>query len=195
MSLPPLQAILLASSSSYRKKLLDQLQLPYSCFTPNVDETPLLNEAPSAMALRLAEAKARAGLTLHPSHIVIGSDQTAALGNWKLGKPGTLERAREQLAACSQQTVLFHSGVSVATQLGITSEVISTEVTFKKLSLAQIDRYLDREHTLDCAGSFKCEGLGITLFSSIRSDDPTALVGLPLIALTRMLERCGIALP
>lgn len=184
--------VILASSSTYRRQQLTQLALTFTYESPDIDETPLAGEAPQATAARLAAAKASKVLASHPSAIIIGSDQVAQLHQRQLGKPKTPEKAREQLTACSGNNVIFYTAVCVrSAELSLT-EVITTEVRFLPLSPTTIEDYVERESPLDCAGSFKCEGLGIALFESIESKDPTALVGLPLIAVSRMLARHGI---
>lgn len=191
--------LVLASTSRYRRELLGRLGLPFRCLAPAVDETALPGEAPAALATRLALAKARAAATACPRALVIGGDQVADLDGRTLGKPGSVEAARAQLTACSGREVLFHTAVCVVDtrhEPARTQAVAdSTRVVFRRLAAAEIARYVEAEHPLDCAGSFKAEGLGISLFERIESADPTALVGLPLIALARLLRTAGLALP
>lgn len=191
--------ILLASTSRYRRALLERLGLAFGIDAPEIDETPGKGEPPGTLALRLAEAKARAAAARWPGALVIGSDQVAELDGRILGKPGSNERAREQLLAASGHEVLFHTAVALvdARREPLRAElaVDLTRVRFRKLGETEVDRYLAREDVLDCAGSFKAEGLGITLFESIRNKDPSALIGLPLIALARLLRAAGVALP
>lgn len=186
--------IILASTSPYRRELLDRLGLPFRQMAPDVDERPFAGESPATLAARLAEAKARALLDRCPNALIIGSDQTAACGDLVLGKPGAVAAAREQLQRLSGRTAHFHTAVTVldtASGAAATRTTV-TEVEFRTLSPAQIDRYLEREAPYDCAGSFKSESLGIALFRSVRSDDPTALIGLPLIHLCALLESFGV---
>lgn len=190
MSHPPL---ILASTSIYRRELLSRLRLPFDVVSPQVDETPVPGETPAATAQRLAQAKARAGAALRPGCLVIGSDQTAAVGELRLDKPGTHERALAQLTRASGQQALFHTAVAVAAPDGsVRSRCVDTTVWFRELSPARIERYLRAEQPYDCAGSAKVEALGITLLREVRSEDPTALVGLPLIALTELLGSFGV---
>lgn len=191
--MPP--ALILASSSRYRRELLQRLRLPFRAIAPDLDESPLPGEAPEALARRLSLAKARALATGNPGTWVIGSDQVPSLGDAVLGKPGTRERAREQLAAFSGRTVVFHTGVALVRDGEQHQALDQTRVLFRHLPADAIERYLDAEPAWDCAGSFKCEGLGISLFDAIDSRDPTALVGLPMIALSRLLRAAGFALP
>lgn len=184
-------SIILASSSPYRRKQLTQLGLTFACVSPQIDESPLPGEPPEALAYRLANAKAAEVLAHHPDALIIGSDQVAELGQRILGKPLTTENARGQLSACSNNQVTFYTAVCIASATKSFTEVVTTDATFLPLSPAAIDEYIEREQPLDCAGSFKCEGLGIALFTSISSADPTALVGLPLIAVNRLLSRHG----
>jgi septum formation protein len=188
--------IILASTSRYRAELLSRLKLAFGVESPSADEAPLAGETPAATALRLAEAKARnvAALRHGQAAVVIGSDQVADLDGQQIGKPGTRERAREQLRAMRAKTVIFHTAVAVIDCANgeMQSEVVATNVTFRDYSDAEIENYLDRENALDCAGSAKSEGLGAALILRMRSDDPTALIGLPLLALHRMLANAGI---
>lgn len=189
--------LILASTSPYRRELLSRLQVPFETVAPDVDEAPLAGESPVATAERLAEAKARAVGALFPDSLVIGSDQVAHMGERRFGKPGTRANAMAQLRAMSGHSVIFHTGLCLLN--AATSRVhlrgIPTEVRFRELSDDEIARYLDREDSLNCAGSARSEGLGIALLEYMRGDDPNALVGLPLIALSEMLRAEGIALP
>ena len=187
---------MLASTSRYRRELLARLRLPFDTARPEVDECPLSGELPEALAMRLAEAKAVAIAQSGSDCWVIGSDQVAELDGAALGKPGSAGRAREQLAAMAGRQVRFHTAVCVAGGDGRRLRALdTTTVAFRALSADEIARYVDAEQPLDCAGSFKSEGLGITLFEAIDSRDPTALVGLPLIATARLLREAGFALP
>jgi len=186
--------IILASSSPYRKQLLDRLQLEYECQSPNVDEAIAKGESASAYVCRLAEAKARSVASSHPGAVVIGSDQCALLDDRILGKPGSHENALRQLREAQGRTVVFHTAVCVmqpAKNFCVVEDV-PYEVEFRNLEVAQLEQYLRIEQPYQCAGSFKVEGYGICLFSKLRGDDPSALVGLPLIRLTAMLEDAGI---
>jgi len=190
---PPL---ILGSTSIYRRGLLDRLRLPFTCERPDVDETPGDSEAPDALAIRLAQAKAEDVAARMPGAWVIGSDQVAALDGRPLGKPGDRDAAIAQLTAMSGRSVVFHTALALARAGQPTLQAQDrTEVVFRTLQADGIARYVDAEQPFDCAGSFKCEGLGIVLFEAIRSDDPTALVGLPLIATARLLRAAGYALP
>ncbi|TDV38419.1 septum formation protein [Paraburkholderia caballeronis] len=193
-------ALILASSSRYRRELLERLRIPFDIAVPAIDETPHAGETPEATALRLAEAKARAVAAARPPQagraLVIGSDQVATFDGQQIGKPGTHERALAQLQAMRGREVLFHSALSLLdTATGRTDTVdVVTKVRFRSLSDAALDAYLRAEEPYDVAGSAKSEGLGIALLDAIESDDPTALVGLPLIALTHMLITAGYPL-
>ena len=189
--------LILGSTSRYRANLLRRLGLNFTVRAPAVDEQELAGEPPSARALRLARAKADAAAQGEHNVVVIGSDQVAELGGSILHKPGSIERAHAQLRASSGHTVAFHTAVCVRDMhSGQThTHVDHTTVHFRDLQDAEIHRYLELEQPLDCAGSFKCEGLGITLFTRIETRDPTALIGLPLIALAQMLRDCGVELP
>lgn len=194
-SKPP--RIVLGSTSRYRAELLHRLLTDFTQVAPGTDETPLAGETPAARALRLAVAKAEAVAVGFHDALVIGSDQVAELDGQLLDKPGTTERAHAQLAASAGREVHFHTALCLLdTRDGRRrTHVDHTCVRFRELGAAEIDRYIDREQPLDCAGSFKCEGLGISLFESIDSRDPSALIGLPLIALSRLLRESGIELP
>jgi septum formation protein len=192
--------LVLASTSRYRRGLLERLRLPFDVARPEADETPLPGEAPAALAGRLAEAKAAAVARLDPDAWVIGSDQVAELDGHPLGKPGGREAAIAQLAAMSGRTVAFHTGVCLlrgagTEHLGPLAASDTTRVRFRRLDRHGIERYVDAEQPFDCAGSFKSEGLGITLFEAIDNRDPTALIGLPLIATCALLRQAGFTLP
>ncbi|KJV36934.1 Maf family protein [Luteibacter yeojuensis] len=192
----PQPHVILASTSAYRATLLHRLLAEFTQAAPGTDEATLAGEAPADRARRLAEAKARAVASRHPGAVVIGSDQVADLAGTVLDRPGTVAAAHRQLEASSGQEVVFHTAVCVVdAHGGAHAHVDETRVVFRSLSRDDIVRYVERERPLDCAGSFKCEGLGITLFERIRNDDPTALIGLPLIATARLLRAAGIALP
>lgn len=190
-------ALVLASTSRYRRELLARLALPFETAAPDVDETPRAGEAPRELALRLALEKAQAVAARKPQAIVIGSDQVADLHGQPLGKPGTHERAAAQLARMSGQTVLFHTAVAVvqASRGFAQSSLATVTVRFRALDAATIERYLLAEQPYDCAGSAKSEGLGIALLQVIESDDPTALIGLPLIRTAQLLRAAGLTLP
>ncbi|RZJ10315.1 MAG: septum formation inhibitor Maf [Acidovorax sp.] len=195
---PPLQRpLVLGSTSRYRRELLERLNLPFDVAAPLVDETPEPGEAPRALALRLALAKARAVAQQHPEAVVIGSDQVADLAGTPLGKPGEHERAVQQLRQMRGQTVIFQTAVAVVClATGFEQlDLAPVEVKFRDLSDAEIERYLRTEQPYDCAGSAKSEGLGIALLDAIHSDDPTALIGLPLIRTCRILRAAGLVLP
>jgi septum formation protein len=191
----------LASTSAYRRELLARLRLPFSCLAPRVDETPRAGERPLALAVRLARAKAIAVALQHPDAWVVGSDQVAvrvgSLGELMLGKPGTAALCIEQLRGCSGQSLSFVTAVAVVRHNGHSAHefVDTTQVTFRELDDGTIARYVAREAPLDCAGGFKSEGLGITLCESIHSVDPSALIGLPLIQLSKVLRAVGFKLP
>lgn len=192
----PTAALVLASTSRYRAGLLQRLGLPFETLGPEVDETPLPAEPCEALAQRLARAKALTVAARRPGCIVIGSDQVPALADRPLHKPGTRERAIAQLQAQSGREVVFLTALAVVDAGGRCHEAMDrTRVRFRTLTTAEIERYVDAEPALDCAGAFKCEGLGITLFEAIHTEDPSALVGLPLIALRRLLAAAGLALP
>lgn len=195
---PPQQRpLVLGSTSRYRRELLERLNLPFEVAAPDVNETPLPGETPRDLALRLALAKARAVAQQHPGAVVIGSDQVADLAGEPLGKPGQHERAVQQLRQMSGQTVVFQTAVAVVcAATGFEQvELAPVEVRFRALSDEEIERYLRAEQPYDCAGSAKSEGLGIALLDAIHSDDPTALIGLPLIRTCRMLRAAGLVLP
>ena len=191
--------LVLASTSRYRRELLSRLLTGFRVIAPEVDETPRENEHPADLAVRLAAAKARSVAAGNPGACVIGSDQAAEIGGRSLGKPGTPEVARAQLAEASGRTVVFHTAICVAdARTAPALEYSATDVTrvvFRPLGEDEIARYVEREQPLDCAGSFKAEALGIALFERIESMDPTALIGLPLIALSDLLRRAGFTVP
>nr|WP_255683286.1 Maf family protein [Luteimonas sp. MHLX1A] len=188
--------MILASTSRYRRELLERLQLPFTTERPDVDETPLPGEAPAALASRLAVAKAREVARLHPGAWVIGSDQVAGFDGHALGKPGSRDAAIAQLQSMSGSSVQFLTAVALCRGDALAGEALdTTTVTFRCLRRAEIERYVDAEQPLDCAGSFKSEGLGIALFDAIETRDPTALIGLPLIATARLLRDAGFVLP
>lgn len=189
--------LVLASTSRYRKELLERFGLPFTTAKPDTDESPLPGEHPAATAERLAVEKAHAVASAHPEALIIGSDQVAYLGGEQFGKPGSVERAIEQLRQMSGQTVVFHTAVALLNSRTGTffCEGVPTRVRFRHLGNDEIRRYVEREMPLDCAGSAKSEGLGISLLEALSGDDPTALVGLPLITLARMLRQEGLQLP
>ena len=188
--------LILASTSIYRRELLARLRLPFDTVRPDTDETTLPGEAPPALVQRLAEAKASAVAALHPQAWVIGSDQVAELDGQALGKPGGRDAAIAQLIAMSGRAVQFRTGVCLS-RAGSASRgaLDTTTVRFRGLAADEIARYVDAEQPYDCAGSFKAEGLGIALFDAIESRDPTALVGLPLIATAELLRAAGFTVP
>jgi len=188
--------LILGSTSPYRRELLARLRLSFEVVSPEVDETPLPGEAPRELACRLALAKARAVAARCPAAVVIGSDQVADLGGEPLGKPGTHERAVIQLRRMRGRTVIFQTAVAVVCQdTGFEQvDLAPVRVHFRELSEAEIENYLRAETPYDCAGSAKSEGLGIALLESIENDDPTALVGLPLIRTARLLRAAGLPL-
>lgn len=188
--------LVLASTSRYRAELLSRLRLPFETARPDVDEAPAAGESPASLALRLATAKAAAVAATRPEALVIGSDQVASCDGRILGKPGTRAHAIAQLQAMSGREVVFLTAVAVASAGAPGEQALdTTTVRFRQLPDDEIARYVDAESPLDCAGSFKCEGLGIALFESIESRDPTALVGLPLIATARLLRARGVVIP
>jgi septum formation protein len=188
--------LILASTSPYRRQLLERLQLPFATARPQVDESPLAGEAPAQLAARLALAKAQAIAGVGAHAWTLGSDQVAELDGIAIGKPGNVTNACAQLTAMSGRKVRFHTAICLSNPDGkILQAVDVTEVQLRALTAAEIARYVQAESPLDCAGSFKCEGLGITLFESIQSQDPTALIGLPLIALAKLLRLAGFQLP
>ena len=191
-----MQRLILASTSTYRRELLARLRLPFDVARPEVDESPRPGESPAALAERLAIAKAGAIASREPRATVIGSDQVAELDGSALGKPGSRDGAVAQLGAMSGREIRFRTAVCVQRDSEPPRIAMdTTTVRFRTLSLAEIERYVDAEQPFDCAGSFKSEGLGIALFDAIESSDPTALVGLPLIATARLLREAGFVLP
>jgi septum formation protein len=186
---PPL---ILASTSRYRREMLQRLRLPFEVLSPEVDETPLPGEAPAALALRLSLAKARAVQRRRPEAVVIGSDQVADLDGEPIGKPHTHERAVQQLTRLSGRHVVFQTGVAVVAPGFERAELAAVRVRFRALAASEIEHYLRLEQPYDCAGSAKSETLGIALLEAIDSDDPTALVGLPLIRTCALLRAAGI---
>lgn len=197
ISTPP-PSLILGSTSRYRRELLERLRMPFEVASPQVDETPLPREAPAALAIRLALAKAREVAGRFPEAVVIGSDQVADVDGHPIGKPGTHERAVAQLRQMSGRSVVFQTAVAVvrgATLGNPAFEAVQlalVKVRFRTLSENEIERYLRLEQPYDCAGSAKCETLGIALLEAIESDDPTALVGLPLIRTCALLRQAGL---
>lgn len=191
---PQQRALILGSSSRYRREMLQRLRLPFDVLSPDVDESPLSDESPRDLACRLALAKAHAVAALRPEAVVIGSDQVADLNGLPLGKPGTHERATTQLRQMRGQTVIFQTAVAVVcAATGFAQmDIAPVKVTFRDLSDAEIEAYLLAEQPYDCAGSAKSEGLGIALLARIENDDPTALVGLPLIRTCNLLRAAGL---
>ena len=190
------RTVILGSTSRYRRELLSRLRLPFEVQPPEVDETPRPGEAPAALAARLALAKAQAVAERFPEAVVIGSDQVADLDGEPLGKPGDHERATAQLRRMSGRTLVFQTAMAVVCQRTgfVQQDLAPVRVTFRTLSDAAIEQYLRAEQPYDCAGSAKSEGLGIALLDAIDNDDPTALVGLPLIRTCRMLRAAGVEL-
>ncbi len=184
--------LILASSSRYRQQMLGRLGIPFQAISPDIDETPRPNETPTALALRLSIEKAAAVLPHQPGALVIGSDQVAVLHGKPIGKPGNFDNAYAQLTALSGQTVEFHSALCLTDGKRRETDDIVTWCTFRTLAPDEITQYLEREQPWDTAGSAKAESLGIALMDSMRSDDPTAIIGLPLIALSRMLRLFNI---
>ncbi|MCF8199090.1 MAG: Maf family nucleotide pyrophosphatase [Sulfuritalea sp.] len=189
--------VVLASTSPFRRELLARLQIPFETAAPDVDESPLPDETPTQTARRLAEVKARAVVSRYPDALIIGSDQVAANASQRFGKPERRENAIEQLRLMRGKEVIFHTGLCLLNSADNRAQVccVDTHVGFRDLTDGEIEAYLDKEDALNCAGSAKSEGLGISLLSFLRGDDPTALVGLPLIALCEMLRAEGLQLP
>ena len=189
--------LLLASSSAYRRELLARLQLPFTWASPDIDEQRQAGEPAPELVQRLARQKAEALAGNHPGHLIIGSDQVAVLGEQVLGKPKTFERACEQLLACSGQQVCFLTGLALLNSATGQCQVdcIPFTVTLRELSREQVERYVAAEQPLDCADSFKAEGLGVSLFQSTHGCDATSLIGLPLIRLVDMLTKEGVVIP
>ncbi|MBC3957471.1 Maf family protein [Pseudomonas triticifolii] len=190
-------SLLLASSSIYRRDLLTRLRLPFTCKSPDVDESRRPGEPALELVKRLAQKKAQALAGEHDDHLIIGSDQVAVLGNQILGKPHTFERALEQLSAASGNSVTFLTGLALLnSKTGVCQvDCVPFTVHMRKLDSASIERYLHAEQPFDCAGSFKAEGLGVSLFRATEGSDATSLIGLPLIRLVDMLIKEGITLP
>ncbi|MCL1048886.1 Maf-like protein [Shewanella abyssi] len=186
--------LILASTSPFRKQLLDKLNLSFSCCSPEVDETPLENESPQDLVLRLAKLKAAAGAAQFTEGVVIGSDQVAVIDNKIIGKPLNRETAIEQLSQSSGQSITFYTGLALQDiKSGQVEAIVEPFIVhFRALSQKAISRYVDIEQPFYCAGSFKCEGLGIALFERLEGKDPNTLVGLPLISLIDLLHRQGI---
>jgi septum formation protein len=187
--------LVLASGSRYRAELLDRLGLPFETWAPDIDEDALPGESPAKSASRLARAKAEAALARFPGRWIIGSDQVADLDGRPIGKPGDAEGARRQLRDMRGRTVVFHTALCLLANGRVHEATVPTEVAFRELTDDEIESYIAREPAFDCAGSAKSEALGIALLDRLRGDDPTALVGLPLIALARMLRAEGAAVP
>ena len=187
----------LASTSRYRRELLQRLRIDFIVEAPGVDETASIDEAAGPLALRLAEQKARAVGGRHPGVLVLGSDQVAQLGDVRLGKPGTIAAAIAQLQACSGRTVEYATAICLldGRDQSVRTHLDSTLVAFRRLTLGEIERYVDADSPLDCAGGFRSESLGAALVDSMRSDDPSALIGLPLIATAGLLRNAGLKLP
>jgi septum formation protein len=187
--------LILASSSIYRRELLTRLQLPFSCISPDVDESPLADELPQATALRLAQVKAKKIGMSHPHALIIGCDQVATLDNMQLGKPLTHDNATKQLRLMRGREVVFHSALCLYNPMtrNMQAEVVPYVVTFRNLSDSQIESYLIKEQPYHCAGSAKSEGLGIAIIEKMTGEDPNALIGLPLIKLVNMLQNEGVS--
>ena len=186
--------LVLASTSRYRRQLMERLGVPFVVATPDVNETPIDGEAPAATASRLAAAKARAVAASHANALIIGSDQVADCDGVAVSKPGDHATAMAQLTAQSGRTIVFHTAVALfdSHSGAMSTELVNVESTFRTLDARTIEAYLQRDKPYDCAGSVRSEGLGIALFERIVSDDPTALIGLPLIALSRLLRAAGV---
>lgn len=186
----------MASTSPFRAELLRRFGIPFEVANPNADETPLPGENPSQTALRLSSAKAASVGSAFPNSLIIGSDQVADLNGEQIGKPGNLENARGQLQKMRGQLLVFHSGICLVNTFngGVQSAIVPTIVRFRDYADIEIEHYLERESALNCAGSAKSEGLGIALIASMQSDDPTALIGLPLITLATMLRNEGVGI-
>ncbi|PQJ89633.1 Maf family protein [Aliivibrio sifiae] len=183
--------LILASTSPFRRSILEKIQVPFDAISPNCDETPQENELPTALVIRLAEQKARSCNIKDPNHLIIGSDQVCVINGQIIGKPLTREKAIIQLQKASGQTITFYTGLSLLNTTTMSAETLCEEfhVHFRQLTSQQIENYVDKEMPLYCAGSFKCEGLGIALFNKLEGKDPNSLIGLPLISLIDMLER------
>lgn len=192
-----MQNLVLASSSKYRCEILKKLHLDFTTCSSAIDEDPLPHESPETLAIRLSIAKAQAVALDHPQHLIIGSDQVAACDNHLLGKPGDRKNAIQQLKAQSGRKVTFYTGICVLNSVNgeYLHDIDICTVYFRRLGERQIEHYLNIDQPFDCAGSFKSEGYGITLFDKIVGEDPNALIGLPLIKLIRLLERFGLTIP
>ncbi|MEZ5462158.1 nucleoside triphosphate pyrophosphatase [Dokdonella sp.] len=192
-------SVVLASGSRYRAELLRRLLDGFTCLATDVDESPVAGERPCDTAVRLARLKACSAAEHHSDSLVIGSDQVAELDGQALGKPGSIERAQAQLRQCAGKTVLFHTAVCVADNrsgtIALHEGLDITRVAFRPLDDAEISRYVSRDMPLDCAGSFKMERLGVSLFDRVECADPAAIVGLPLVILCRLLRQCGLQIP
>lgn len=191
------QTLILGSTSPFRRELLGKIGLNFETDSPDVDEAQHLNESPSELVIRLAEAKARAVAERHPDALIIGSDQVACIDNEILGKPGNRINAIKQLSIAAGKVVTFYTGLCLYNARSQQANSICElfKVHFRDLSQEQIERYVDAETPYNCAGSFKSEGLGISLFNRLEGDDPNALIGLPLIRLISMLDKEGVAIP
>ena len=192
-----MQPLVLASSSPYRRELLNRLRLPFTWSAPAIDESHRPNESPESLVRRLAEEKARALAEQHPNHLIIGSDQVAVLDGQILGKPHTMSRAQAQLEAASGASVTFLTGLCLLNSASnhIQTDCVAFTVHFRQLDAERIRRYLEAEQPFDCAGSFKAEGLGVSLFRATEGSDATSLVGLPLIRLVDMLTNESVQIP
>jgi len=188
--------LILASTSPFRKNVLNRLGITFNTFAPGIDETPLAQESPEALVTRLAELKARSAQTIYPNALIIGSDQVAVIGSTILGKPGNHERAVQQLTMASGQQVDFLTGLCLfnAKTNQVQVDNIRFSVIFRQLTHSQIENYLQQDKPYNCSGSFKSEGLGIILLEKMVGNDPTAIIGLPLIRLARMLEAEGLTI-
>lgn len=186
------RTLILASTSSYRSLALKSLQIPFTSIDPEADESALTHEKPDDLALRLAHSKAQAVALQHPTSVVIGSDQVGYCNHRRLHKPGSTDNAIAQLQKCSGRMATFYTAVAVHDNNQRLSTIVSTELHFRDLSRMEIEHYVRAEPALDCAGGFKAEGLGICLFEEVTSKDPSALVGLPMIATIQFLRQCGI---
>ncbi|MGR6839219.1 Maf family protein [Aliivibrio wodanis] len=183
--------LILASTSPFRQSILEKIKVPFDAISPNCDETPQENESPNSLVTRLAEQKARSCNIKDPNFLIIGSDQVCVINNKIIGKPLTREKAIKQLQEASGQVITFYTGLSLLNTTTMITETLCEEfhVHFRQLTTQQIENYIDKEMPLYCAGSFKCEGLGIALFNKLEGKDPNTLIGLPLISLIDMLER------
>ena len=191
------EQLILASGSPYRQLLLQRLNVPFEVYSPDIDESPLENERPLDLVRRLADQKSATVAGRFPAALVIGSDQVAVCGERIVGKPGNATRAREQLRLFSGQSIVFHTAVTVRCQAtGFFFErTVDTEVRFRELGEAEIERYVEQDNPIDCAGSFKSEAAGICLLRGLVSNDPTAIIGLPLIAVSEAMRLAGFRLP